>query len=105
MHYCYQFMNRHPQLCMQDAKFASTERTCLLTQRKFFSLYSPKTAEDGERLTFKHRQGTVKYLPQVLSEMIWGRNKPIMSKNSKAGKRKTASHKERGGKKELCLEG
>jgi hypothetical protein len=47
----------------------------------------------------------VKYLPQVLSEMIWGRNKPIMSKNSKAGKRETASHKESGGKKELCLEG
>jgi hypothetical protein len=68
-------------------------------------LLSPKSAEDDERLTFKHRQGKVKYLPQVLPEMIWGRNKPIMSNNSKAGKRKTASHKERGGKKELCLEG
>jgi hypothetical protein len=47
----------------------------------------------------------VKHLPQVFSEMIWGINKPIMSKNSKGGKRKTANHKKRGGKKELRLEG
>jgi hypothetical protein len=53
----------------------------------------------------KHRQDTAKYLPQVLSEIISCRNKPIMSKNSKAGKRKTASHKERGGKNKFCLEG
>jgi hypothetical protein len=37
--------------------------------------------------------------------MLWSRKKPIISKNSKASKRKTANHKERGGKKELRLEG
>jgi hypothetical protein len=33
----------------------------------------------------------VKYLPEVISEMIWRRKKPIMSKSSREGKRKTAS--------------